>query len=223
MELERPFINLQTAEDVEKLPFISQLARLFVSHLANNLQVGAASYLTALYVRSQKGVDAYFSYLRNKMTAYHKMSIDKEYALADPLSITHPEIISMKTPVVFDMLRVHLGNKKFFRLWHMMVKTNKYRNYPQIIRALDKHKAFTNQWFLRAGYPRFTLNWSQNKAQVVVDIRQQMQQNPFTLSGKIYIVCREKTYTMPVKITQFHHKWFIVSEEEVKNVYFRYY
>ncbi len=148
---------------------------------------------------------------------------DKEYALADPLSIVHPQIISTKAPIVFDMLRVHLGNKKFFRLWRLIVNTDKYRNYPQIIHALHQHKSFANQWFLRAGYPRFTLNWSQNKAQVLVDIQQQMQQNPFTLSGKIYIVCRQKIYTMPVKITQFHHKWFIVSEEKVQNVYFRYY
>lgn len=217
------FLNLPTQDDINTLRFISQLARLFVTHLADNLQMGAVSYLTALYVKSQKGTSAYFEHLRKKITNYHEISVDKEYALADPLSIVHPQIIATKAPVIFDMLRVHLGNKKFFRLWHLIVNTDKYRNYPQIIHALHQYKAFANQWFLRAGYPHFTLNWSQNKAQVLVDIRQKMQQNPFTLSGKIYIVCREKTYTMPVKITQFHHKWFIVSEEKVQNVYFRYY
>ncbi|BBM82204.1 hypothetical protein [Candidatus Uabimicrobium amorphum] len=217
------FLSLATEDDVEKLSFVSQLAKLFVPHLAANLRLAVTSYLSALYIKSKKNKIGYFHHLDKKMASYRKIDIPTEYALADPLSITHPQIIATKAPVVFDMLRVYLGNKKFFRLWHTIVHTQKYRNYTQLIRALPQYKTFTDQWLLRAGYPQFVVSWSQSKAQVIVDIYQQMRKNPFVLSGKIYIVCREKTYTMPVKITQSHHKWFIVSEEEVERVYFRYY
>ncbi|WP_372369915.1 hypothetical protein [Candidatus Uabimicrobium sp. HlEnr_7] len=214
------FLYTPSIKSTKELSFIKSLAMLWLTHLHKNVRLGMANYLGLIYILNSQGEKAYHSSIDREFKKYTQSNILKEYALAHPLSITHPKVTTAKFSFVLNMLRNRLQDKEFEIIWQKIVHDKKIHSYEDILKTFSI--SFLNQWFFRAGYPRLHISWSQKKVQLLVNIHQQIKGSPFVFTGEIYIVCEKKTYTMPVTINQLHQRWFIASEDKVENVYFKY-
>lgn len=133
--------------------------------LPNELAEGVADFLDAYYAEAYADKETYRAYLREYRAQYLSgRTPGPDVPVASPRIYTTPAygaIAFYKVPVVFDMLRQHLGDERFLRAWRHAFTSlvGSKADYDDLFAALSASAGedltwFENQWFFTAGCPR---------------------------------------------------------------------
>ncbi len=201
---------------------------------SHELLEGISAYANLLFVEKQSGRGAYNEgILFCQKTYMTGVEGAKDFAIANPQifqSQAYRSIISCKTPVILDSLRLKMGDQKFFQAWKTFCSDKK--SYPDCYEQMEKVfsrekgeslQIFFDQWFFQAGYPKIQLNWYQEKENLYI-ITQQTQKGPlFQLSGKIQVVYNDRQpmeQTISLDKNDEKHTFMIVTKGQVVEVRF---
>lgn len=171
----------------------------YATPLPNELAEGISTFSNLLYIEAAENADEYRAGVKFCTDAYLMgMAMAGDVALAHPKLYASPcyrTVAFTKPPAVLHMLRMHLGDERFFRGWREAFENirDPQDAYAAFQKAFEQASGeqlgrFFDDWFFRAGVPHVELEWKSVDAPaagIELLIRQKQEQEPYDFIAEV--------------------------------------